>query len=146
MDAEDLKSRGIGLLCTCMGAGLSWWAWTSAMSKGQYSLKAALVGPTCLGLGLGLLIHGKGIPTSGATVLTRVYGFAGGLGAIALLCSLGYFEQVRKSHALSIIELGLPFVMLVIWFLPSRMYGPPAAATPPTEGRGLPRNEPIKPK
>jgi len=104
-------------------------------------------GPTVLVLGLGLLIHGRGIPTSGATRLTRIYGFAGGVAAIVSLHLLGYFARPPRHRWTDLLYTALPFAMLLVWFLPSRVFGAPeAAAAPPTAPVAGPTNEPIDPK
>ena len=146
MHADDAKSRGAGALFVTIGGGLTWWSWSSALGEGHYSLKAAIIGPTVLVLGVGLLIHGRGIPTAGATMLTRVYGFAGSTAAIVFLFFLGYFARPHRSVALALLESALPFAMLLVWFLPSRAFGaadPPKVEPPPAPG---PTNEPIEPK
>ena len=145
MHPEDLKSRAVGVLCVAIGAALTWWSWSSALGDGQYSLKAAMVGPTILTLGVGLLIHGRGIPTAGATMLTRAYGLAGGIATIGSLYLLGYFARPHKNKSLAVLEAALPFVLLLVWFLPSRAFGgaPESPAPPPAAG---PTHEPIDPK
>jgi hypothetical protein len=147
MHPEDGKSRGAGALFLVVGAALCWWAWSSAVQGGRYSLKAALVGPTLLVLGVGLLIHGRRIPTSGATMLTRVYGFAGGVATLVSLYFLGYFARSTRNNAGAIIQTGLPFLMLLVWFLPSRMFGPPVAPAARVQAeRPRPTGDPIEPR
>src|SRR5262245_13918872 len=104
MQSEDMGSRAAGVLFLLGGGGLVAWAWRSALVSDQYSLKAALLGPTLLVLGIGLLIHGKGIPSSGATRLTRIYGVAGGLASIVNLYLLGFFERPVKHRSVWLME------------------------------------------
>jgi len=144
---DDAKSRAAGLLCLTGGGALTWWTWHSALGDGHYSMKAAILGPTVLVMGLGMLIHGRGIPTSGVTMLSRLYGFAGGAAAIVCLYLLGYFARPARHRSVDLLYSALPFAMLLVWLLPSRVFGPretPAAApAPPVAG---PTNEPIAPK
>ena len=146
MHTEDLKSRGAGVLCTVVGAGLTWWAWSSALGDGHYSLKAALVGPTLFVLGVGLLIHGRGIPTAGASVLTRLYGSAGGVATIVSLYLLGYFNRPHRDKSVAILEAALPFAMLFVWFLPSRVFGAEAPQPIERNPEEQPTSKPITPK
>jgi len=147
MHPDDAKSRAAGIFCFAGGAALTWWSWHSALGEGHYSMKVAILGPTVLVLGLGLLIHGRGIPTSGATRLTRIYGFAGGVAAIVSLHLLGYFARPPRHRWTDLLYTALPFAMLLVWFLPSRVFGAPeAAAAPPVAPLTGPTNEPIEPK
>ena len=52
MHPDDLKSRGVGVLCAVAGTVLTWLSWSSALADGHYSLKAAMIGPTFLVLRL----------------------------------------------------------------------------------------------
>jgi hypothetical protein len=147
MQADDFGSRAAGVLCAVIGTVLTIWAWRSALGDGQYDLKAAIVGPTVLALGVGLLIHGKGIPTSGATRLTRIYGVAGGLATIANLYLLGFFRRPVKHRSVWLMESALPFLLLLVWALPTRFFGgaPGSVAKHmPTEPRHTPK--PIEPR
>jgi hypothetical protein len=127
LQAEDIGSRAAGVLCVVVGTGLTVWAWRSAMGAGQYGLKAAIIAPTVLVLGVGLLIHGKGIPTSGATRLTRIYGLVGGVATIINLYLLGFFQRPVKHRSVWLMESVLPFLLLLVWALPSRFFGGPSS-------------------
>src|SRR5574341_287897 len=128
VQSEDIGSRAAGVLCFVVGAGLTVWAWRSALDGGQYGLKVAIIGPTVLVLGMGLLIHGKGIPTSGATRLTRIYGLAGGIATILNLYLLEFFERPVRHRSVWLMESALPFLLLLVWTLPNRFFG--GAPTP----------------
>src|SRR5262249_49821660 len=131
MHPEDMKSRAAGILCVAGGATLTWLAWHWKLNGDQSSLKAAFIGPTLLVLGIGMLVHGRGIPTAGATRLTRAYGLAGGVAGIVNLHAMGYFSHPSKSPALGAIRAALPVAMLGVWLLPSRVFG--AAIEKPRE-------------
>ena len=147
LQADDLGSRAAGALCLVAGAALSVWTWRSALTDGQYSLKAAMIGPTVLVLGVGLLIHGKGIPTSGATRLTRIYGVAGGLATILNLYLLGFFDRPVQHRSVWLMESALPFLLLLVWALPSRFFGgPPTPADEPKPLERPPAPKPIDPR
>jgi len=114
MHPDDAKSRLAGAFCLTAGAALTWWTWHSAMNEGHYSMKVAILGPTVLVLGLGLL---------------------------------GYFARPPRHRWTDLLYTALPFAMLLVWFLPSRVFGAPeAAAAPPTAPVAGPTNEPIDPK
>jgi hypothetical protein len=88
-----------------------------------------------------MLVHGAGIPTTGATLLTRIYGFAGTVAALGLLHYLGYFKQRGHGSTERLLESGPLLLLLLIWFLPSRVFGPHATRTsapPPTSGEQRP--------
>lgn len=141
---EDLNSRAAGALALLAGGGLVVWSWRSALGDGQYGFKTALLGPTLLVLGIGLLIHGDGIPTSGATRLTRLYGVTGGLAAILNLYLLGFFSRPLKHRSVWVVETALPFLLLGVWALPSRFFG---GETPPAATERAPsRPPPIEPE
>lgn len=147
MQAEDAGSRAAGVLCVVVGTVLTIWAWRSALGDGQYGFKAAIIGPTVLVLGVGLLIHGKGIPTSGATRLTRIYGVAGGVATIINLYLLGFFQRPARHRSVWLMESVLPFLLLFVWALPSRFFGgapSPGAEHMPTEASRPPK--PIEPR
>jgi hypothetical protein len=137
----------VGLLLVGIGVGLGNWTWYSAHHQSQYSLKAAIVGPMALVLGLGMLVHGAGIPTTGATLLTRIYGFAGTVAALGLLHYLGYFNQPGHGSTERLLESGPLLLLLFIWFLPSRFFGPRAArpSAPPSTSADA-RPDPIVPR
>jgi len=98
-------------------------------------------------LGVGLLIHGKGIPTSGVTRLTRIYGVAGGIATIVNLYLIGFFQRPVKHRSVWLMESALPFLLLLVWALPSRAFGGPPSPvvthTPP-EPSGPPK--PLEPR
>jgi hypothetical protein len=119
----EIGSRAAGVLCLLAGTGLTVWAWRSALTDGSYALKAAMVGPTILVLGIGFLVHGEGIPTSGITRLSRIYGVAGGLATIANLYLLGFFQRPVKHRSVWMMETALPFLLLGVWALPARVFG-----------------------
>jgi hypothetical protein len=143
---QDLASRGTGVLCVVGGGTLTVLAWRSALGDGQYGLKAAIIGPTLLVLGVGMLIHGKGIPTSGATRLTRIYGVVGGVATIVNLYLLGFFQRPVKHRSVWLMESALPFLLPFVWALPSRFFGaqPSPVLQPRPEPSGPPR--PIEPR
>ncbi len=145
---EDLGSRAAGALALLAGGGLVVWSWRSALGDGHYGFKTALLGPTILVLGIGLLIHGEGIPTSGATRLTRIYGVAGGLAAIVNLYLLGFFSRPVKHRSVWMLETALPFLLLGVWALPSRFFGgeTPPAANGDAEPRAPSPPPPIEPR
>jgi hypothetical protein len=142
-----MNSRGAGGLCLLVGVALTAWTWRSALTDGHYALKAALFGPTLAVLGIGLLIHGKGIPTSGATRLTRIYGVAGGMATILNLYLLGFFDRPARHQSVWLLESAMPFLLLFVWALPNRFFGGTPTAPverTPHERSGAPR--PIEPK
>jgi len=145
VQAEDVNSRAAGVLCFVLGTGLAIWAWRDALTDGHYGLKAAVIGPTVAVIGLGLLIHGKGIPTSGATRLTRIYGVAGGLATIVNLYAVGFFQRPVKHRSVWLLESALPFVLPLVWALPGRFFGgTPGPVAEQPEASGPPK--PIEPR
>jgi hypothetical protein len=134
---DDRKSRAAGLVCLVIGAGFTAWAWFEALHEGGYGVKRAAFGPQVMVVGIGLLIHGRGIPTAGVTSLTRAYGFAGGVAGLVNLYSLGYFEPPGKAHLFTLLT-------LLVWFLPGRMFGafkqPRAPTRSPPPGSGSTRS------
>jgi hypothetical protein len=148
MHPEDVTSRGAGVLCLVGGVTLSWLAWHWKLHGEPSSLKAAFIGPTLLALGFGMLIHGRGIPTVGASRLTRVYGMAGVAASIVNLYLMGYFSQPSKSAAFAAVRTALPFAMFGVWLLPSRFFGAPEKAPqgPGADAGHAPPGTPIEPK
>jgi hypothetical protein len=105
----DAKSRGIGLLVLLGGIAVTGLIRHWAADEGRYDMKAAVVGPLMIVLGIGFLVHGAEIPLDGIRPLTRIYGIAGSLAGILNLYLLGFFERVHRSEAA----------------LPDRFYGGP---------------------
>jgi len=76
-----------------------------------------------------------------------IFCFAGGVAAIVSLYLLGYFAPPPRHRWTDLLYTALPFAMLLVWFLPSRVFGAPeAAAAPPAAPVAGPTNEPIEPK
>lgn len=50
------RARLGGLIIAVLGAGGTFWAWHTALGEGRFSLKAALLGPAFLVLGVGLIV------------------------------------------------------------------------------------------
>ena len=122
MDPADQISRLCGITLLCTGVGLTAWVWHLGSVSDLYAASAAIFGPTILALGLGQIVHGKRIPVSGATWLTRGYGLLGGCAAIVNLHLLGYFRRVHASPWLTVIEHVMPFAILLTWVLPERCF------------------------
>jgi hypothetical protein len=89
----------------------------------------------------------RGIPTSGATRLTRIYGVAGGIATILNLHLLGFFERPFKHRSVWLIGSALPFLILLVWAHPSRFFGgtPGPTVTYAAAERGSPP-KPIEPQ
>jgi hypothetical protein len=119
----DLKSRGVGLLVLLGGIAVTALTWRWASQDGHYDVKAAVIGPLMLVLGIGFLVHGAEIPLDGIRPLTRIYGVAGSLAGIFYLYLLGFFERPHRSEAARLLDLAVPVVLIAVWFLPERFYG-----------------------
>jgi len=127
----DAESRIAGGLCVFGGALLAVWAWRAAM-RGEYEITPAVLGPTLLALGTGLLVHGARIPMAGINPLMRAYGLAGSVVTIAFLVYFGFFQRPAPHRALWWMESVVPFVPAVYWSLPSRyLGGAPRDVLPP---------------
>lgn len=122
-EQADAKSRGAGLLLIVGGIVLIGLTWHWATGDQRYAVKAALIGPVVLALGIGLMVHGAEIPLDGIRPLTRIYGVVGSLGGILYLYSLGFFERPHAAEAARLLDRALPLVILGAWFLPDRFYG-----------------------
>lgn len=119
----DAKSRGVGLLVLLGGIAVTGLTWRWAAGNGHYDVKAAVVGPLMLALGIGFLVHGAAIPLDGIRPLTRLYGVVGSLAGIFNLYLLGFFERAHRSGSARILDLAVPVVLVAVWFLPDRFYG-----------------------
>ncbi len=125
-DSAEAENRIAGGLCLAFGVVLTVWAWRSGM-RGEYEMTPAVLGPTLVSLGAGLLIHPARIALAGINTVTRFYGIGGALATVAMLAYFGFFTRPRGTHrSLWLMESALPFVLLVYWSLPSKWLGGPA--------------------
>ena len=137
-DAVDAESRIAGGLCLTGGAVLTVWAWRAA-ADGVYEMTPAVLGPTLVSLGIGLLIHARRIALAGINGTTRAYGLAGAAASISLLWLHGFFARPMTHRALWWMETAVPFALAVYWSMPSRWLGGAAydpLAPPPTSAKG----------
>jgi len=125
---------------TLVGLGLTAWTWQSAVVREQYGMKAAILGPVAVVLGLGMLLNGADMPLDGITQLTRRWGLAGSVAGIVNLYLLGFFDRAHRSAAARYVDLAVPVVMILVWFLPDRFYGGPGYVVPADP------SEPIEPR
>jgi hypothetical protein len=119
---KDEEYRLTGGLLVAIGAGLTYGAWREARA-GEYAMTAAVLGPTLLALGIGLLIHGTGIAIAGINTRTRLYGLAGVAGTVGLLAAYGFFTRPAEHRAVWWAENAVPFALGVYWLLPARRLG-----------------------
>jgi hypothetical protein len=119
----DAKSRGVGVLVLLGGIAVTGLTWRWASQDGHYDVKAAVIGPVMVVLGIGFLVHGAEIPLDGIRRLTRIYGVFGSLAGIFYLYLLGFFERPHRSEAARLLDLAVPILMIAVWFLPDRFYG-----------------------
>jgi hypothetical protein len=131
-----------GLVLMASGAGLTALAWFDALHEGRYSVKAALLGPLAIVLGIGTLVHsslgqgvtrrlaghGGGTQSADEIWLTRAYGFGGQVAATLNLYFLGYFADAGKAKLLFM------FLTFLVWFLPAKMFAMLAGEKPPSKG------------
>ena len=121
----DAKSRGVGLLVLLGGIAVTVLTWRWSFEDGRYDVKAAVIGPLMVILGVGFLVHGAEIPLDGIRPLTRAYGVVGSLAGILDLYLLGFFERAHRSETARLLDLAVPVVLIAAWFLPARFYGGP---------------------
>ena len=129
------------------GAALTYWAWTAARN-GIYEMTPAVLGPTLLSLGTGLLVHGTGIAIAGINTRTRLYGLAGVAGTVALLAVHGFFARPAEHAALWWAHSAVPFAFAVYWLLPAKRMGgkphdPLAGAIAAAEAEKAARERPV---
>jgi hypothetical protein len=118
---EEYRLTGGLLLAT--GAALTYWAWRAA-GGGDYAMTPAVLGPTLLALGIGLLVHATGIAIGGINTRTRLYGLAGVAGTAILLAVHGFFARPVGDHpSLWWLHSAVPFALGVYWLLPAKMLG-----------------------
>lgn len=113
----------MGLLVLLGGIAVVGLTWRWAAGDGHYDVKAGIIGPLMVVLGTGLILHGAQIPLDGIRPLTRIYGVAGSLAGLLNLFLLGFFERPHRSEAARLLDLAVPILMVVVWFLPDRFYG-----------------------
>ena len=107
--------------------------------RGAYELTQAVLGPTLVSLGIGLLIHAQRIALAGVNPLTRAYGLAWAGATLGLLWFQGFFARPAPDRVSWWMETALPFTLAVYWSLPSKWLGGPAydplAGAPPRDRR-----------
>jgi hypothetical protein len=111
-----------GGMLVAIGSVMTYWAWREARA-GEYAMTPAVLGPTLLALGAGLLVHGTGIAIAGINTRSRVYGLAGVAGTVALLAAHGFFSRPADHRWLWWAHSALPFALAVYWLLPAHMLG-----------------------
>ena len=124
-DSVDVESRMAGALCLAGGVALTVWAWRAA-SRGVYEMTPAVLGPTLVSLGIGLLVHGGRIALAGVNGVTRAYGLAGAAATVGMLWFFGFFSRPAPHRVLWLLESAVPFALAVYWSMPSRLLGGPA--------------------
>lgn len=82
---------------------------------------AAAAGPVGVVLGVGVAIHGRGMPPSGITTVTRAWGLVGSAAALVNLWTLGYFAMGGAAGRVA--RWLLPVALVGGWLLPARAYG-----------------------
>lgn len=106
--------RPTGALLLVAGIVLISLAWHWRAGGGLAVVQAAVAGPLSTALGLGVLIHGAGIPRYGMSRLTRAYGLAGGLAGTAYLFAIGRYAEGPTGQARWLLAL----LAIVIWLVP----------------------------
>ena len=81
----------------------------------------AVMGPVGVALGVGMMIHGKAMPPTHVSLAARCWGTCGSLEACWHLLYRGYFEH---RAATGVARSLMPLVLVLVWWLPGRFYGP----------------------
>jgi len=97
----------------------------------------AAAGPLALVLGFGAAIHGRSMPPTHITSVTRRWGTLGSLAASLNLWWLGYFD---RGGAVGRMRWLMPIVLIGAWWLPRRFYGHGPEAPPSMD------HDPVVPK
>jgi hypothetical protein len=116
----------VGLLGLVVSASLVAYVWHSALTRGRYSMMAAIMGPMTLVIALAAIVHGDALSLARVTPRLRIYGIVGSLCSTLNLYHLGFFTH--ENTIASAFAIGLPVVMIGLWLLPARVleaYSPP---------------------
>jgi hypothetical protein len=137
--AETAGATMILLVCGTVLVFLSrrWGVGSDLMSQ-----LGAAAGPVAVVLGIGAAIHGRSMPPTHITTVTRLWGTLGSLAAGLNLWSLGYFSRGNAGGAVRWL---MPAVLIGAWWLPRRFYGgEPERGPRPDADAALPK-APITP-
>ena len=121
--AETLAATFILLLC---GGGLLYLSHGLGKGIGLMSGLATALGPMGVVLGIGTAIHGRAMPPTHITAMSRLWGTAGSVLAAVDLWYRGYFAHRATSGALRVV---IPVVLVLAWWLPAHFYGDAPAKT-----------------
>lgn len=111
--AEDSRRSG-ALVLLAAGVVLMGLAWRWRAGGGLAVVQAAVAGPLSAALGVGMLLHGEGIPRDGMSRLTRAYGVAGGLAGGVYLFLVGRFSHPPAGR----LRWLLPVLATLVWLIP----------------------------